>query len=134
MTENTSMHQSGGFEENTAFRKLPEKIRKNGFDYQLIRRIDDVAVYSQSDEGKLVAYEVFEIRKAEAGEFMGKTVEAREKMPSNEEWGNNAFTVHTLDRAFQYVKEILKRIKIRDENRERDQERDSRPAVSGNPT
>lgn len=89
---------------------LPEMIRKNGYDYKQIRREGNVAIYEQMDAGAHVAYEVFEIRKQPASEFNGIRYEAKERMPSNEEWGQNAYTVHDLSAAERRMKEILEKI------------------------
>lgn len=92
------------------FIPLAEKYRKNGFDYELMQRIDDVVIYKQILNTYLVAFEVFEVRKHKASVFAGINYEARETSPSNEAWGNNAFTVSNLLLAEAKMKQILENI------------------------
>ena len=94
-------HTNDIFEENTAFLPLPDFYRKNSYDFFLVKREGDVAIFEQKDNDKLIAYEVFEIRKQKAAEFGNVKYEAKEKCPGNEEWGINAYTVHTYEAALE---------------------------------
>jgi hypothetical protein len=96
---------------------IPLEYKKNGFTYNLNYRDDLVAIYSQSDEGRRVAFEVCEIIQAPAGEVFGNWVEAREKLPSSEQWGTKAFTVHTLEEAILKKDELREKIKLNREQK-----------------
>ncbi len=100
----------------TEYQRLPDNFRKNSFDYSLIERVGDVAIFKQYDareEIDFVAYEVFEIRKQNDAEVFGKKILAKETCPSNGEWGNNAYTVYTIEQAKSKMKQILEVISSR---------------------
>ena len=115
-TSNTNVPREGVNPENAAFLPLTDFYRNNGYDYKLEKRVGDVAVFEQYSEGKLIAYEVFEVRKQKETDWGTVHYEAKEKVPSSEEWGNNAFTVSSLKRADFYVEQILKSIAERENN------------------
>jgi len=102
-------------------KKLEEHIRKRGFDLDLVRREGMVAIYSQSDEGVIRAYEVIEIKERKESEFMGRTIEAHEKYPADSEWGRTGwsfgvFSHHpkrALAKANAQMDLVLNRIKER---------------------
>ena len=100
--------------ENTAFLPLADFYKKNGYYYKLEKRVGDVAIFEQYSDGKLIAYEVFEVHKQKATDWGTVHYEAKERVPSSEEWGNNAFTVHTLQRAEMHMEQILKAISERE--------------------
>ena len=106
-------HANDTQSENSAFKVLPDFYRKNTFDFALIKRSGDVAIFSQSDEGVIYGFEVFEIRKQKETQFGKIHYEAKERVPSNEEWGTNAFTCHTLEQAEIKMAKILETIKNR---------------------
>lgn len=97
--------------------KMPNVFLKNGYKFELVKRVDDVAIFSQHMDDQIVAYEVFEIRKQQENEFNGIKYDAKEKSPANEQWGQNAYTVGTIGRAEIRMQEILESIKIREENK-----------------
>ena len=94
---------------------LPNTFSKNTFDYQLVSRDGDVAIYSQTmpETGKLIGYEVFEVLKKEAFSLNGYDYPAKEAVPSTTQWGQMAFTVFDLSRAKQRQAELLQRIEVR---------------------
>jgi hypothetical protein len=97
----------------TKIQPLALTYRKNGFDFRQVTRAGNVAIYEQSDEGKFIAFEVFEIRQQGEREFNGTKIEAMERCPSNEEWGTNAFSVRTKEAAIKRANEIIQRIRER---------------------
>ena len=92
---------------------LPLEYRKNGFDYKMFFRDNEVAIYEQWDEGKIIAFEVCEIVYMPKGEVFGKVVDEREKIPSTEQWGTKAFTVKTLEQAMIKKDEMKHQIMLR---------------------
>jgi hypothetical protein len=93
-------------------KKLELEYKKNGFTYQQVFRDDVTAIYSQSDEEGVIAYEVFKINKNEEREIFGKVFPASESVPPTTQWGNNAYTVHTLEKAFEKQAAILSLIEL----------------------
>ena len=66
---------------------IPNNFRKNGYDYTLLERQGMIAVYEQHRDERTFAYEVVKIRLRPAREIGGKTLEASERLPSDEDWG-----------------------------------------------
>ena len=88
-------------------KKLNETFRKSGYDYKLIERVSNVAIYSQSDEGQIIAYEVGVIKEQKEGRIGDAIIEAGEKWPSSETWGLYGFTFRSLDKAREKMEELL---------------------------
>lgn len=78
---------------------LDNRVRKNGFDYYLVQRNTKSAVYEQKIYNKTIAYEVFKIKIRKEENVFGRIIEKREKFPSNEDFGKNAWTFKSLDKA-----------------------------------
>jgi hypothetical protein len=96
---------------------LPTTYRKNGYDYELIERKGDTAIFSQKDGGKIIAFEVFEVIKQKEWSAFGKTYPPKETIPPTESWGTNAFTVHSIGLARYKAEEIQRRVDGREEKR-----------------
>ena len=97
---------SAGFHDGASFellvmKKLELNFRKDGFDYEQVERVGDVAIYRQSKAGQVgnVHFEVGKIRENKAREVFGKHFEASESWPSSEEWGIRAWTYRDLTSA-----------------------------------
>lgn len=110
---------------------LPDNYRKNGYEFNLIERNGDVAIYEQIEPitQRRVAYEVFEVMKYPERVIAGQTVIAREGTPSNEMWGQFGFTIWSLDDARQ-KKDLLttkleERIRKRQKNHKTSSVQDS---------
>lgn len=88
--------------------------RKNGYNFSQVSRTGDVAVYAQvdPDSGKAVAYEVFIVQKRKEFTIAGNTIPAKEGCPSNEQWGAEGYTVHTIPQAT--VKEAILQKRVDD--------------------
>lgn len=65
----------------------PISFRKNGYDYTQCERVGSVAIYEQSRQAKTYAYEVVKIRQRAARVIGDNTLEASERLPSDEDWG-----------------------------------------------
>ena len=78
---------------------LPQKIRKNGFDYVQVLRGRGYALYRQTVSENERYYELFEIRIRPERELDGELLEAREAFPHDEALGYWAWTYPTLKEA-----------------------------------
>lgn len=85
---------------------LATNIRKNGYDYKLIQRTSRAAIYSQSEQGKIIAYEVGMVKSSKGGEIQGNVIEAGESFWGNEDFGRIAWTKNTLEQAIEKYNEI----------------------------
>jgi len=80
-------------------RTLPINLRKNGFDYTQVSRGERSFVYAQHGTPSVTYYEVFLLKISREKCINGKIIEARERFPSNEDFGYSAWTYRSLVRA-----------------------------------
>ena len=85
---------------------IPEKLRKNGFDYTLVHREGKIAIYKREYNRCPRGYEIFKVKIRPAGEYNGKAIPERECFPSNSDFGNNAFSCRTLEDAMACFKRL----------------------------
>jgi hypothetical protein len=102
---------------DSKYKPLETDFKSRGFQYhQEYRADDDWAIYSQKKDNQILSYEVFQIQKNEAYEIHGNQVEAKEGWPSDGVFGRTAWSVHSLERAHEKIKEI-KNKKMQNEER-----------------
>jgi len=91
-------------------KKLFENVRKNGFDYKLIKRSEKVAIYEQfeniNDILKIISYEVFNIKIKQKINFKTGLKETYEVFPNNDElcksiWTYSTFSETKTDEAYK---------------------------------
>ena len=87
---------------------LKEKLRKNTFNYELLLRSDFKALYKQSDGNIQIGYEVFKIRIRETRfhPIANKVITAKEKFPSNDDFGKTAWSYKRLEDAMKKYNSI----------------------------
>ena len=81
---------------------IPDRFRKNGWNYALLKRTDEVALYAQfrgetvPESDAAPAYEVVIVGHRAAGSAKMGGVDVRfeesETLPSNEDWGRRGWT------------------------------------------
>lgn len=82
--------------------QLPDRFRKDGFDFTLNRRRGNLAIYEKAKPGHhSPSYEVGIIRNNPARIAFGKDFPASESWPSSEEWGVKAWTCTDLTHALK---------------------------------
>ncbi len=97
--------------------QLKETIRrtkKDVFEYRLVKRNDYVAMFAQwymdCDVPRIVAYEVFRIRKQKPGlkKIGGATIQfrAKELFPRDEDFGYTAWAITDVKRADEKFEEL----------------------------
>jgi hypothetical protein len=95
--------------EGRSYKPLPREFHARGFNYRLIAREADVAIYEQTWRGipnPSIAYEVVRIRRHDGYTVGGKYFEPAEVYPSSEQWGAYGFTYTDRDAAFQRLKQL----------------------------
>jgi len=90
---------------------IPQTFTTPGYQHQLVRRSDDIAIYSQlhKETGNIIAYEIMVVRKAQkAGvtHFGGVVSIGDENLPTARTWGQDGWTVRTLADAERKFSEI----------------------------
>jgi len=90
---------------------LPVTFRAKRFDYALVCRYEDVAIYRQSQNGVCVGYEVIFVSRQDATtmEMGGNKIqlEAKEVYPPLSAWGRLAYTTRTERHAFDIFHSML---------------------------
>ncbi len=81
---------------------LKDKVRKNGFDYKLVKRGKVASIYEQVLSEDTNAYEVFKRKIAKPQTIYGQDYPAREQFPCNEDIGTIGKTCSTLDKALMH--------------------------------
>ena len=81
--------------------QLPAILRKNGYDYRLVQRTSQKAIYEQSYNQIMTGYEVFKIRvqRARFSQHIGRLIQEKERFPCDEDFGRTAWTHKSLDSA-----------------------------------
>lgn len=98
--------------------KLPYELRKNRFDYKLVKRTKEVAMYAQYNDdgsGRILAYEVFRIIWKKGAIINNVEIKAGEKFPGDGDFGKTAYSCTLLAKAEARYQELLELIKLKAE-------------------
>lgn len=85
---------------------LPEKIRKNGFEYTQILRGNRSCIYEQKVHENRCDYEVFLIKTRPERKIQNKIIETNERFPHDEAFGLWAWTYKSYDKALEKFNKI----------------------------
>lgn len=99
-----------------SIQKIKEEFNKSGFNYKMVKRAGDVAIFKQSlINGSYSCYEVIAIKLSEPHPVWNKDCEYDliECYPSNSEWGKNGFTCMDIGAAEKRLEEILSKIELK---------------------
>lgn len=82
-------------------KQLSNNYRKNGYEFNIVQRNGDVAIYSQHSQetGQIIYYETFIVQKNKERTIAGKLIPSSESSPSNEQWGSEGYTTTNLESA-----------------------------------
>ncbi len=86
---------------------LPLKLRKSGHDYTQVLRGEKCCIYEQCFQGKKISWEVFKIKITRERELNGTVIEASERFPNNEAFGNWAWAITSWERALEKHHELM---------------------------
>ncbi len=81
-------------------KQLPIRCKRGGFIYSLLMRSEKVAMYVKKSKAGFKSFEVFKIRKRHAV-ICNNDIGIIETMPSNEDFGYDAFAIWDFDRALR---------------------------------
>ena len=70
--------------------KLPTEFRKWNYDWKVLDRTENYAILSQTFD-TFTGYNVCKIIKSEEAEIHGNPIEAKERIPSDSQWGTYAW-------------------------------------------
>jgi len=94
---------------------LSTKFNKHNFNYSLIKRVNDVAIYKKEKNG-IESYETFIVQKYPEYELAGVKIAARESIPSDSTWGMYGFTATTSEQAEQHFEKLSEKVAIKEVN------------------
>ena len=80
-------------------KKLPIRLRKNGYDYEQLKRGTRSCIYKQIIPGAPLQYEVFRIKVKKARIVKGNEIPAKEWFPHDEAFGLWAWSTNILELA-----------------------------------
>lgn len=86
---------------------LPLKTTSYGWTLTQIKRDRTRAIYEQSKDGQVCAYEVIRIEVAKPFTIAGKEYPEREVYPKSEDWGRTGWTCMTHDAAISRYQSLV---------------------------
>lgn len=92
--------------------KIHKEFKKGGFEYKLLKRKNDVALYEQISKGIIYGYEVHIVRIAKACEAFGQKYPRREVLAGNEEFGSYGWSYIKKEIALDNFNKIVKKCQI----------------------
>ena len=91
-------------------KKIGKSFTKYGFDFNLVKRKGNVAIFKQTRIGCVgIHYEVVKIGKHNGYHMGGQKIEAAETYPGNSLWGIQGWTCTSLESAEETFKKACKR-------------------------
>ena len=94
--------------------KIESYFKKYGIDFNLIQRINDIVLYKQTLNDKIIGYEIHRVRIAKANTFSFPnsdkltTYPEREVLANKSEFGIHAWSFNVEKSALDYFQELLK--------------------------
>lgn len=89
-------------------KKLPKEISRNGYRYILMQRTQNKAMYKQTNNNALIAFEVFRIRiqRARFSILLRKYLDESERFPGNSDFGKTAWSIQNYQDALKKYQEL----------------------------
>lgn len=94
-------------------KQLPQTLVRKKFIYEQVQRSDKAALYSQKEGDRILAYEVFKVRKLNSYVLAGITFEESEAFPHDEAFGLWAWSISVfsdLERALKRAEDIYTKL------------------------
>ena len=85
---------------------LETNFRKNGYEYELVKRNEIAAIFAQKSEGRVIAYETIIIKFYAYTNTGNHIIEGGEYYPTTKMWGKDGFTYHFLHQAEERFQKI----------------------------
>ena len=93
----------------TEYRPIASQFRSDDYQFYLLSRQGDVALFAKHKGLHVVSFEIVRIQKREAHEAFGKHFDACEAMPVSEDWGTYGWTHPHWDKAWElFDKKVAK--------------------------
>ncbi len=90
------------------YEPMPEVFTYDKFQFRLIDRAGDIAIYKKQRGVRNISFEVVIIQKHPPATWPdGRITHAREALPASESWGEGGWTYPTVDRARRKMASLL---------------------------
>lgn len=89
-------------------KKIQKAFKQKGFAFQLLKRLENVALLEKTSKGGGVSYEVVVIRAHNGYSIAGTEVAASEFLPKDEDFGKFGWSYSTLEAAEKKFHEVKK--------------------------
>jgi hypothetical protein len=89
---------------------LPERFRYDNFDFRMLKREGDIAIFAKSSPShprEPDSYEVVRVQRKPARLLFGRDIPAHEAMPASEDWGIHGWTYAKLEAAEKKFAELI---------------------------
>ena len=96
---------------------LETSFRKYGYEFELVKRSNNAAIFAQKSEGAVIAHEVIVIQNFSIRTLFNRILEAGEYYPGTEKWGSDGFTCTSLAKAEEKMQWLENRQKERELNK-----------------
>ena len=93
-----------------AVRPIPQTFKSNGFNFRLLRRDGDVAIFEKTRPNlPHVGYEVVIIQKRRTRIICGRAVPGHEAMPNPRDWGRLGWTPYDYDDGIRRYRALVEK-------------------------
>lgn len=97
--------------EEPTYRPLKKEFRSRGFHYKEVERHGDLAIYEQRSAHGSVNWEVIRITRHNGFKIAGLQFPPAEMYPGAGQWGMKGWTLKSLERAQEKLREIERKMK-----------------------
>jgi hypothetical protein len=112
MTSRTKSHSEAGRSARD-YAPLAARFKRHGFEFERLCRVGPIAIYKRSRRDRLVSFEVVVLRPTPERMLPdGTIVPAKERYPTNSEWGEYGWSCTSLDRAQSKFEELTGMLRI----------------------
>lgn len=81
-------------------------FQADGFTHTQVKRVGNVALFSKFN-GKVLTFEIVRVIQHPAHAIAGRTFHAHESYPTADQWGTDAFSANTVERALEIFDDLL---------------------------
>jgi hypothetical protein len=89
------------------YKKLKDKFIKNGFNFKLLKREGDKAIYEKRKSKLNYCYEVILIARHDGYSLGENYLEPAETYPSSSQWGEKGWTFKDLNKAEEKFNNLI---------------------------
>lgn len=96
-------------------KKIPQEYSRTGFEYKLVERDGDFAIYSVR-KNFYTSYELVKVRRYKEDNDFVKVKAGDEYLPGTSEWGSYGWTLPTLAACHSKIKTLKEKYEAQNQN------------------